>query len=1473
MNEKLRSLLQRSEADPGSDPASASPRAFADGERGRNMTPTRGMTPTRSMTPTRGTTPTRGGVTPPRGATPTRAGSAPTRKMTFNKGRPKRKHHAPLQLDVGPASSFKEVMVAGHFAIRSNAGLPALVWSPQLEVFARRLINHLAEKGKLDIVAIAESSVKAKALPWTSPEPLEPYAAASRCCEDLNFNAVTEAQDQYACLVSGATTQFGAALTTTAKGTFVVVAYSLPAGAVEAAKPTAPAKDPAVLFREVMLSYHNKLRAKVQVGPLVWDANLQRHAQAYAEILAKKGVQEHSAHDTRPDQGENLCFHPNLRMPADQIAFSTCQAFEEEAAYYSPGTLMEVYKAPIFGHYTQMVWQESSKLGAAMAVGERGIYVVCRYSPGGNRLGMAAYGRTPAERRARLKTASKAVQSETFKQVMLERHNRARARVGAPPLQWSTMLELQAEAWVCVMADKGTAMRSPPKSRRRQGETFFVTAVTGLPPEEAAKRCCDQYEDAGERYVPGTPYGNFDAGLSNYTQMVWSTTSIFAASVVQSPKGTFIVCRYYPAGNEPGKVPFDPDRVLRSPTSKHWQRIQHSVLFEHKPKSGAEQLRMVFELAMMEQAARQVACEPPEEGRPDPWQKLREKVMGKEQTAGAAQMRGVFEKALAQMTATQHHPEPAPVRAGPRVDNWRKLRENMDQRRSRSASPQALLLKKVVEQAVANKSHTRPQTPPRGGRTTPTPGHVTPPPGRTTPPPGRTTPPPGRTTPPPGRTTPPPPPLEVPTKSGRADQRWRKLREQVQGEVMSPKMRELRQVVDQAIEQHAQEQRQRQQTVFPVVAEHSQSSMVAEPEVDDDSPTLLTQAKKRSHSASHRDVRLRAAFEDVLEEELWQQQMAAAGPRLSMHERWRQLQTTVKKQDSLPPGKARELKVAYEQAMAEHAREQMADRPHTPCAAWARLKDAAEDRLVYQHPTAQGRDLQRVLEIGEATLRKQRLQQKRPPFAEGLTLDTATPRSPMASEGPDPLSPQPPITSWAAHPRANGTDLSPAARCRPTRTLPSPHSKPVSITPRKSDLMSPTTRTATPSSSSSRTALSPPSGNSTLSPTSAQPSQVTRPKSAPTPVQHLGPAAHVGYKSPRLTSAVARGNSSPQSHGSPLSRSSLQSNGSPQFLGSPTMREVTAKYTPESATSPPPHPSRVRSDGPPSKSTTPRSGARGPSPGPIGGLAKTLAARQPPSPSRSPRTWEDEDDEAPSVLISPPTVFNLSSERAPFRAQASDSRSAEEEPARSPTRTVVTPRQKRGEAMEDAPEVALLPLRRPPDSYDTTRQVTVRRAKSHTLELAPRVVKALAADREIAAERASPSHRLQMASRLLKSDAATTPRSAGGTVRRPLSDGVGSPRSKSHVLELASSVDPLSSRSRSQGVSRHESEETPRLSPSPRPLTLRHPEAPPYPPGGLIPLPELDPEMSPTRRSRSHGLESSTSGASAARSRPLMSAR
>eukprot|EP00668_Euglena_longa_P033199 GGOE01042731.1.p1 GENE.GGOE01042731.1~~GGOE01042731.1.p1 ORF type:complete len:1446 (+),score=372.75 GGOE01042731.1:39-4376(+) len=1338
----------------------------------------------------------------------------------------KRKHwHNELSLDVGPANSFKEVMVEAHNAIRKNAELPALLWSPQLEVYAKRLIGHLAEKGKLDIMAIAESSVKAKALSWSCPEQLEPYAAANQCCQDFNLNATVEEVEQFTCIVSLATKQFGAAVTTNAKGTFVVVAYSVPPVA-ESPRPSMPAKDPAVLFRETMLAYHNKLRAKVHVGPLVWCPKLQQHAQAYAEILAKRGIQEHSAHETRPDQGENLCKHSTLKMPADQVAFSTCQSFEEESAYYSPGTLMEVYKAPIFGHYTQMVWQETTKLGAAMAAGERGIFVVCRYSPSGNRLGMAAYGSTPAERRARLKGASKAVQSETFKQVMLERHNRARAKVGAPPLQWSTMLELQAEAWVCVMADKGTAMRSPAKSRRKQGETFFVTGIAGLSPEEAAKRCCDQFEDAGERYVAGTPYGNFDMGLSNYTQMVWSTSTIFAAAVVQSPKGTFVVCRYYPAGNEPDKLPYDPSRIMRSPASKHWHLLQHNVLYENKPKSGAEQLRMVFELAMMEQAARQVACEAPDDGRPDPWQKLREKVVGKEQSAGAAQMRNVFEKALVQMATQRRTEQAAPA---PRRDNWKKLREDV-QKRSRSASPQALLLKQVVEQAVATKRSTqqRPPTPPTAM----------------------------------------PMPMPVSCASPSSGDRWKKLREQVQVRSTSPKLKELRSVIDQAVADRARQQRQQPP---PAVADEElpQEFPPAQP------PQRLKQQQKRSHSASHRDVELRVAFEEVLEEEAWQQEVAAAVPRVSMHDRWSKLRDSVHEQGDLPPGKSRELQVVVEQAIAEHARQQMADRPHTPCAAWARLKDAAEERQLLRKPTAQSRDLQRLLEIGEATLREQRLQEQRlqeqrlqeqqqqlqtqpgQSFKEGLTpLETnfmPTPRSPgresvgLSSPASGTLQVRPPLDDSRVH-----LSLRPTAHCRPTVRMPSPHSKPVN-----GDLLasSPTMSSTPVSSASSRTPMSPSSGGGSLdSPISPSSSnqlslkleddlrmKAVRAKAAPLPTTYFGPAATVGYHSPRLT----RGSSSP-----------LQPHPSSSSTRVVVSKHITRDGSGGSTAQPQ---ARLRSEegpgkNPPRRLTLATSSGRVTSAARTTTTVKALVPRPPSNPPTA--TWQDEEDEAPSVLISPPTVLNLSSERAAFRPQTQGARVLE-----SPHKTAPASSLRRN---SDSSSVLAtpLPLRRPPDSYDP-RQAPTRRAKSHGLELtvqcnADSDLDAVEGRRQgPGSERLSPSCRLQMASRLLKSDTPATSINHNPTLRRPVSDNCSSaaatPRS-THTVEPVG-VDPALPRSRQPGLVRLNPIEAVGQ-PSPRTLTPRHesPSSSPRSLSQLLPPPE-EVAFQPNRRSRSHGLE------------------
>ena len=39
------------------------------------------------------------------------------------------------------------------------------------------------------------------------------------------------------------------------------------------------------------------------------------------------------------------------------------------------------------GHFTQVVWKESKKLGIAYASGKSGTYVVANYDPAGNFLG------------------------------------------------------------------------------------------------------------------------------------------------------------------------------------------------------------------------------------------------------------------------------------------------------------------------------------------------------------------------------------------------------------------------------------------------------------------------------------------------------------------------------------------------------------------------------------------------------------------------------------------------------------------------------------------------------------------------------------------------------------------------------------------------------------------------------------------------------------------------------------------------------------------------------------------------------------------------------------------------------------------------------------------------------------------------------------------------------------------------------
>ena len=142
------------------------------------------------------------------------------------------------------------------------------------------------------------------------------------------------------------------------------------------------------LLRATMISAHNRARREYGAGPLVWDESLARHAAAYALRLARSGRFEHDPQvRQRPKQGENL-------WVGTRTAYSYAEMIGlliDERRYFRPGRFPMVSRTGDWshvGHYTQIVWPTTQRVGCATAANRANDYLVCRYLPAGNIVGV-----------------------------------------------------------------------------------------------------------------------------------------------------------------------------------------------------------------------------------------------------------------------------------------------------------------------------------------------------------------------------------------------------------------------------------------------------------------------------------------------------------------------------------------------------------------------------------------------------------------------------------------------------------------------------------------------------------------------------------------------------------------------------------------------------------------------------------------------------------------------------------------------------------------------------------------------------------------------------------------------------------------------------------------------------------------------------------------------------------------------------
>ena len=143
-----------------------------------------------------------------------------------------------------------------------------------------------------------------------------------------------------------------------------------------------------------------------------------------------------------------------------------------------------------------------------------------------------------------------------FAHQLLAEHNRARDEAGVARLAWSGKLAREAQGWAEVLAREGRMRHASHAESGNAGENLWMGSAGYFGPDAMIGAFVDEKRHYVHAAFPQVSKTGRWEDVGHYTQVVWRDTREVGCAIARGTRDDFLVCRYWPAGNWMGQLPY-----------------------------------------------------------------------------------------------------------------------------------------------------------------------------------------------------------------------------------------------------------------------------------------------------------------------------------------------------------------------------------------------------------------------------------------------------------------------------------------------------------------------------------------------------------------------------------------------------------------------------------------------------------------------------------------------------------------------------------------------------------------------------------------------------------------------------------------------------------------------------------------------------------------------------------------------------